>query len=185
MGIVHGAIGSFLIAFPALFSIANPPGGALIYHQVTANRGHAERVRLAWQVALYSAKVMLVTLWAGAAVIGFFGVTLVALRIGGGLVVAVRAWELLSTPQHQEDRKQAAPAAGAEDVAFFPLTVPFTAGPGTIAVAIALGANRPTGALDLLPYFAGGSLAAAVAATVGLCYAAADRVVALLGPAGA
>jgi multiple antibiotic resistance protein len=53
-------------------------------------------------------------------------------------------------------------------------------------VAIALGANRPSGALDLLPYFAGGSLAAAaVAATVGLCYAAADRVVALLGPAGA
>ena len=31
MGIVQGAIGSFLIAFPALFSIVNPPGGALIY----------------------------------------------------------------------------------------------------------------------------------------------------------
>jgi len=188
MGIVQGAIGSFLIAFPALFSIVNPPGGALIYHQVTADRGHAERVRLAWRVALYAAAVMLVALWAGASLIGFFGVTLPALRIAGGLVVAARAWELLSAPQHQEDRKQAqaAPAAGAEDVAFFPLTMPFTAGPGTIAVAIALGANRPTGALDLLPYFAGGSLAAAaVAATVGLCYAAADRVVALLGPAGA
>jgi multiple antibiotic resistance protein len=89
-----------------------------------------------------------VALWAGAAVIGFFGVTLAALRIAGGLVVAVRAWELLSAPQHQEGRKQAqaAPAAGAEDVTFFPLTVPFTTGPGTIAVAIALGANRPTGA---------------------------------------
>ena len=78
------------------------------------------------------------------------------------------------------------PALGGADVAFFPLTVPFTAGPGTIAVAIALSASRPTDALDLLPYFAGGSLAAAaVAVTVGLCYAAADRVVALLGPAGA
>jgi multiple antibiotic resistance protein len=178
MGIVQGAIGSFLIAFPALFSIVNPPGGALIYHQVTADREHTERVRLAWRVAL----------WAGAAVIGLLGVTLAALRIAGGLVVAARAWELLSAPQQQEDRKQAqaAPAAGAEDVTFFPLTVPFTTGPGTIAVAIALGANRPTGALDLLPYFAGGSLAAAaVAATVGLCYAAADRVVALFGPAGA
>jgi hypothetical protein len=54
MEIVQGAIGSFLIAFPALFSIVNPPGGALIYHQVTADRGHAERVRLAWRVALYS-----------------------------------------------------------------------------------------------------------------------------------
>jgi len=144
MGIVQGAVGSFLIAFPALFSIVNPPGGALIYHQVTADRDHAERVRLAWRVALYATAVMLVALWAGASLIGFFGVTLAALRIGGGLVVAARAWELLSAPQQQEDRKQAqaAPAAGAEDVAFFPLTVPFTSGPGTIAAAIALNANR-------------------------------------------
>jgi multiple antibiotic resistance protein len=188
MAVVQSILGSFLIAFPALFSIVNPPGGALIYSQVTADRDHPGRVRLAWRVAVYSAAVMLVALWAGAALIGFFGVTLSALRIAGGLVVAARAWELLAAPQEREDRKQAqaAPAAGAEDVAFFPLTVPFTTGPGTIAVAIALGASGPTGALDRLPFFAGGSLAAAaVAVTVGLCYASADRVVALLGPAGA
>ena len=188
MGIFESVFGSFLIAFPALFSIVNPLGGALIYSQVTADRSHPERVWLAWRVALYSAGVMLVALWAGASLIGFFGVTLSALRIGGGLVVATRAWELLSAPQQQEDRKQAqaAPAAGAEDVAFFPLTVPFTAGPGAISVAIALSASRPTRVPDLLPYFAGSSMAAAaVAVLVGLCYASADRVVALLGPAGA
>ena len=125
--IFESVFGSFLIAFPALFSIVNPLGGALIYSQVTADRSHPERVWLAWRVALYSAGVMLVALWAGASLIGFFGVTLSALRIGGGLVVATRAWELLSAPQQQEDRKQAqaAPAAGAEDVAFFPLTMPF------------------------------------------------------------
>ncbi len=162
MEIVQSILGSFLIAFPALFSIVNPPGGALIYSQVTADRSHAERVQLAWRVAVYSAGVMLVALLAGATLIGFFGVTLSALRIAGGLVVASRAWELLLAPQHQEDRKQAqaAPAAGADDVAFFPLTIPFTAGPGTIAVAIALSAGRPTHAADLLPFFAGGSLAA-------------------------
>src|SRR3954449_10478080 len=107
MGMMEGVVASFLIAFPALFSIVNPPGGALIYHQVTADRDHAERVRLAWRGALYAAAVMLVALWAGASLIGFFGVTLPALRIAGGLVVAARAWELLSAPQQQEDRKQA------------------------------------------------------------------------------
>src|SRR4051812_23211126 len=152
MGMFQGVLASFLIAFPALFSIVNPPGGALIYSQVTVDRDHAERVRLAWRVAVYSAGVMLVALWAGASLIGFFGVTLSALRIAGGLVVASRAWELLATPQSHEDRKQAqaAPAAGADDVAFFPLTMPFTAGPGTIAVAIALGASGPPHALDSL-----------------------------------
>ena len=188
MAVVQSILGSFLIAFPALFSIVNPPGGALIYSQVTADRDHPERVRLAWRVALYSAGVMLVAFWAGATLIGFFGVTISALRIAGGLVVASRAWELLVAPQEHEDRKQAqaAPASNADDVAFFPLTIPFTAGPGTIAVAIALSASGPTGTLDRLPFFAGGSLAAAaVAVTIGLCYASADRVVALLGPAGA
>ena len=188
IAIAQGALESFLIAFPALFSIVNPHGGALIYSQVTADRDHHERVRLAWRVALFSAVVMLVALWAGAPLIGFFGVTLSALRIGGGLVVAARAWELLSAPEQTEDRKQeqAAPAAGASDVAFFPLTVPFTAGPGTMAVAIALGASRPAEVSRYLPHVVGDSLAVvAVAVTVGLFYAAADRVVDLLGPRGA
>jgi small neutral amino acid transporter SnatA (MarC family) len=115
-------------------------------------------------------------------------VTLSALRIAGGLVVASRAWALLVAPQDHEDRKQAqaAPAAGAQTTSPSSRSPwPFTAGPGTIAVAIALGASGPPHALDSLPHFAGGSLAAvAVAVTVG-CYAEADRVVALLGPAGA
>jgi multiple antibiotic resistance protein len=137
-------------------------------------------------VATYSAGVMLVMLWAGATLMSFFGVSVSALQIAGGLVVAVRAWEMLSTPEKNEDRKQqhTASAADAGDVAFFPLTVPFTAGPGTISVAIALSANRPQQALDVIPFFAGASAAAiAVAAMVGLCYAYADRVVALLGQA--
>ena len=51
MAIAQSMLGSFLIAFPALFSIVNPPGGALIYSQVTADREHAERVRLAWPMS--------------------------------------------------------------------------------------------------------------------------------------
>ena len=123
MAVVQSILGSFLIAFPALFSIVNPPGGALIYSQVTADRDHPERVRLAWRVAIYSAGVMLVALWAGASLIGFFGVTLSALRIAGGLVVAARAWELLAAPQEHEDRKQAqaAPAAAYHNYSYHSL----------------------------------------------------------------
>lgn len=179
-------LASFLLAFSALFSIVNPLGGALIYSQVTAARPRAARVRLAWRVALYSAVVMIIALLAGTPLLGFFGISLSALRIAGGLVVAAHAWELLSVPEHQEDRKQqqAASADVEADVAFFPLTMPFTTGPGTISVAIALSANRPSGTDDLLAFYLGGALAAlAVALIVGICYASADRVVALLGQA--
>ncbi|MBN8898368.1 MAG: MarC family protein, partial [Rhodospirillales bacterium] len=80
---------AFLVGFPALVSIVNPLGGALIYSQVTADRSHAERQALAWRVAFYSAGVMLAALWIGATLLGFFGISIEALRIGGGLVVAV------------------------------------------------------------------------------------------------
>jgi multiple antibiotic resistance protein len=113
-------------------------------------RSAEERRRLARKIAVYATIVMLTALWAGAAVISFFGISLAALRIAGGFAVAAWAWELLSAPQENEDRKQeqAAPASIGEDVAFFPLTLPFTTGPGTIAVAIALSGSRPSGSQE-------------------------------------
>jgi multiple antibiotic resistance protein len=121
-------LASFLLAFSALFSIVNPFGGALIYNQVVASRSRDERSALAWRVAFYSAAVMLAALWVGAPFLKFFGISLSALRIAGGLVVAAYAWEVLSGPDRQQERKeqQAAPATDHADIAFFPLTMPFT-----------------------------------------------------------
>jgi multiple antibiotic resistance protein len=180
---------SFMLALSALFSIVNPIGAALIFSQVTADRTHEQRVALARLIGFYSALVMLGALWAGAYILGFFGVSLAALRIAGGLFVATRAWELLSAPERIEAMKQrqAEGAEGASAVAFFPLTMPFTTGPGTISVAIALGANRPMSSIsEAAPFFLGASLAAlVVAATVVVAYSFADRVTSLLGETGA
>ena len=127
---------------------------------------------------------MLTALWFGSPLLGFFGISIAALRIAGGFVVAARAWEMLSGPEVQEDRKQrqVAPAADAGDTAFYPLTMPFTTGPGTISVAIALSANGPPFGFKSIPFLSGVSLAAvAIAVLVGICYASADRIVSLLG----
>ncbi|HYZ63536.1 MAG TPA: MarC family protein [Acetobacteraceae bacterium] len=182
-------LAAFLLAFPALFSIVNPLGGAFIFREATADRTHEERVRLARRVAVYSTFVMLVALWGGSYVLAFFGISLAALRVAGGLVLTGFAWELLGAPEHRESRKQAqASEAGSgapDDVAFFPLTLPFTTGPGTIAVAVALGAGRPSAGQGLATFFAGVTLAAlAVAASVAVTYSYADRLGALLGRSG-
>ena len=65
--------------------------------------------------------------------------------------------------------------------------MPFTTGPGTISVAIALGSNRPSGSwAEVTPFFAGASAAAlAIALIVWLAYVSADRLVDLLGEARA
>lgn len=174
----------FLLAFSALFSIVNPPGSAFIFGQVTESLSHTDRQALARQVAVYAAAVMLVALWGGALVLRFFGITVDAVRIAGGLVVAVRAWDLLSQPERNEAHKQgeASQPSHTDDVAFFPLTIPFTTGPGTMSVAIALGSNLPAGTPRQVSYVIGASAAAlAVAILVWLTYRSADSLLAWLG----
>lgn len=180
-------VGAFLLAFPALFSIVNPIGAALTFHQVT--EGRSDRHDLAWRIAFYALLILLGSLLLGSYILGFFGVSLGALRVAGGLVVAIRAWSLLMDPEVQEDRKAnaAAPAEKAhDDVAFFPLTMPFTTGPGAISVAIALASQRPADGQGVLSFFAGVSIAAVlVALMVGVSYRWSTVVLSLLGRSGA
>jgi multiple antibiotic resistance protein len=179
------ALDAFLLGFPALFSIVNPMSGGLIFHSVVGcARSDSAYASLSLRVALYAFLVMMVSLWAGSFVLAFFGVTLPALRVAGGLVVALNAWDQLNRPERREERKQAqaAPAGTGEDIAFYPLTMPFTTGPGTIAVAIALGAGRPHFATGLIQFCIGMSAAAlAVAVTVWVIYRYAERLVHPLG----
>lgn len=183
------AAAAFLLAFPSLFSIINPIGGALIFNGVMAPFAHPDRVATAGRVGLYALLVLLGALWGGAYVLNFFGVSLGALRIAGGAVVALSAWHLLMSPDRHEDRNRREREAGPEDtgrnpleMAFFPLTLPFTTGPGTIAVAITLGAERPASGDGLIAFFLGVSAAAIANATiVWVAYRFADRVTGWMG----
>jgi multiple antibiotic resistance protein len=178
------AVHAFLLAFPALFSVVNPLGMALVFHETTSGFGVASQQRLARTVALYGALVMLVAAFAGSYVLNFFGISLAALRLAGGAVVAIRAWEMLAAPADYEQRKSDQAAAGSgEAIAFYPLTMPLTTGPGTMAVAVALGAERPVAGLGLLGFFAGlAGACAAVAVTIWLFFGSAPRVAGWLGP---
>ena len=184
---MNQAINAFLLAFPALFSIVNPISGALIFQQVTADRSHAARVRIAREVGVNALVVMMVSLWGGSYVMAFFGISLAALRVAGGMVVALTGWHMLNAPETREVRKQeqAASATGAEDVAMFPLTIPITTGPGTIAVAVALGAGRPALGAGLGWFFLGMTGAAvAMAVLIWASYTFAERLTPLMGANG-
>lgn len=169
---------AFLLAFPALLSIVNPLGMAFIVEELLRDLPPLDRARVVRRVGLYCLAVMLGALWGGAAILNFFGVSIDALRLGGGLVVLLSSLELLLRPETKEARKhdQAVdPGRGAADRAFFPITMPLTTGPGTISVAITLGAERPEPWEPRLLFFAGVSAAAvAVAAVIWLTYWSAD-----------
>ncbi|MDE2333816.1 MAG: NAAT family transporter [Rhodospirillales bacterium] len=178
------ALRAFLLAFPALFSVVNPLGMALIFQETTAEFGSSTQQKLARQVAFYGALVMLISAFAGSYVLTFFGISLAALRLAGGAVVAVRAWELLAAPEAYERRKSnQAVDSGQDSIAFYPLTMPLTTGPGTMAVAVALGAERPAVGMGLVGFLAGLAVAcAAVAVTIWLSFGSAPRIARWLRP---
>jgi multiple antibiotic resistance protein len=179
---------AFLLAFPSLFSIVNPIGGALIFNEFAAGLTPPLRASLAWRVGLYSLFVMLGALSIGPFVLNVFGVSLAALRIAGGAVVALTAWGLLmSRESHEDTRRQQVDGKSGDplDMAFFPLTLPLTTGPGTIAVAIALGAQRPAAGVPLAQFFVGVSAAAlANAVIVWLLYRSTERVSRIMSRSG-
>ncbi len=142
---------------------------------------------MAGQVALNALVVMVGSLWAGSYVLAFFGITLAALHVAGGLVVAISGWHMLNSPEaHEEDKQeQAASAEGVDDVTLFPLTIPLTTGPGTISVAVALGAGHPRLFAGLGWFFLGMTGAAvAMAAVIWVTYRSADQLVRMMGPTG-
>jgi len=89
--------------------------------------------------------VLLVSLFIGSQILNFFGISIPALRIAGGLVVATSGWSMLHAPPpaHDSHATSTGNFEAVRQMAFFPLTIPLTTGPGTIATAIAIGANRP------------------------------------------
>jgi multiple antibiotic resistance protein len=186
-------LNSFLLVFLALLPIVNPPGSALLFLAITRRGSREQRTALARQIAIYAFFIMIAALYIGAFVLQLFGISVPVLRVAGGLVLALSGWRVLDAPrQRQEDAARADEGSDARDLAgmaFYPLTMPLTAGPGTVAVAIAIG-TRGSGEESvpvavLLSATLGALLAVlGITALVYLCYRFADRIQSALGESG-
>jgi multiple antibiotic resistance protein len=185
-GIV-GLFSEFVFGFGTLFAIINPYGLAFVFLNRTSNLTELERGHIARTIALYSLAVLVVSLFAGSTILGFFGISLPALRIAGGLVVAVTGWTMLQEP-HDEPHEHPASGLGFSAVSgmvFFPLCVPLTTGPGTIAAAIALAANWKHELRGwVVSAVASLLVAAAIASTIYHAYRHASTMARLFGPEG-
>jgi len=176
----------WLFGFSTLIGIINPFGIAFVFHDMTRWLTARERAQLARRIGINSFIVLLIALFLGSRVLSFFGISLEALRIGGGLAVAASGWAMLRAVPETSKGPQAMDTAPIERMAFFPLTLPLTTGPGSIAASIALGAERSTEAEGVLLVSALSSImvAASVAVCVWVAYAHAEAIARRIGPQG-
>ena len=173
-----------LLVFAALFPIVNPLGGAPIFLAMTPGYTPSERAMLAWRVTVNVFVLLLVSVATGTYVLEFFGLSVPVVQVGGGLVVSILGFRLLQDPDAL-DRPSPGKAHPKRSLAFYPLTMPLTVGPGSISVAITIGANNPHSVRSLLingPAVLIG--VALVAATVLIAYRYADRLGRIIGETG-
>jgi len=181
---------SILLIVSALFPIVNPIGGSPMFLLLTQEYSTAERKLLARRVAINSGILLIVSVVVGAHILSFFGISLPVVQVGGGLVVVSTGWAMLTRadPGASGDRGHMHQSVGTEDIlkkAFYPLTLPLTVGPGSISIAITLGANEPQHLrTNLIAILASGVGALLVGLSVYVCYAYADKLAAAIGPSG-
>lgn len=179
-------LGRILLEFGTLFAIINPLGLAFVFLNRTMSLSEAEREIVARQVAIYSFAVLIVSLFVGTIILGFFGISIPALRIAGGLVVVASGWQMLNQSP-EEEVSSATSTKNLEAIrreAFFPMTVPLTAGPGTIATAITLGAAHPQSETPVLLYLGSTLAAVLVSLIIYRAYARVARMARFVGSEG-
>ena len=108
-------------------------------------QGHSQATvrQLARKVGVNSFLLMMGAAVIGTYVLEFFGLSLPAVQVGGGLVLVSSGWKLLQREDPGPEEAQAPDGERVLSRAFYPFTLPLTIGPGSISVALTLGATLP------------------------------------------
>jgi multiple antibiotic resistance protein len=136
-----GAHGAFLVtSLISLFIIIDPPGNIFPYLALSAGFAPAAARGLAWQACLYAFLILSLFLVLGRLILQFFGITLPALQIAGGLILFRIAIDMLEGRGHfnRIDTSSSLNAAEYRDVPLVPLAVPLLSGPGAISTVLVL-----------------------------------------------
>ena len=177
-----------ILVVAALFPVVNPLAAAAVLLNVFSGLEPAVHRALARKISIYCFFLLIGSLVWGVKVLTFFGISIYAVQIGGGLVVAITGWSLLARDSNAT-RSNNAEDASILDHAFYPYTMPLTVGPGSISVAITLGAHLPAelhassflSPRVLIASFVGIAL---VCISIYICYRYANAAERLLGASG-
>jgi MarC family membrane protein len=130
----------FGLLLAALFSVLNPIGTVPIFVGLTQDYTKKERSRVSLLTGINVFIILIISFFIGQYVLQFFGITISALRIAGGIIIASSGFSLLNgkfnknkgiSKEVEEDIQRR------NDIALTPLAMPMLAGPGSISLLIA------------------------------------------------
>jgi multiple antibiotic resistance protein len=130
----------FLYVFAALFSVINPLGTVPVFVGLTQEESKKERNRTAFLTSLNVIVILIISFFAGTYLLQFFGISLNALRIAGGMIIVTSGFALLtgtfSKHKGMKNQRVKEDLEAREKFSLTPLAIPMLAGPGSISLLI-------------------------------------------------
>ena len=176
----------FLTILIGLFSLINPMSALPVYIGLTQDFTEENKLNTLKKTCIYIFVICMVSYYLGVYLLHFFGITIPALRVAGGLINFRSGWQLLNVTHKKEvknnlneenDKK--------EDISFSPLAMPLLAGPGSMSFLITLFASRKDQWRDAIPQdVAAISAIVIVAISIYFIFKFAPRLMKYTGQAG-
>jgi multiple antibiotic resistance protein len=127
-----------VVAFGSLFSIVDPFSALPVFVALTGEKPREYQSRTALRASLTCFVVLSVFAAAGSFIFKFFGITIPAFKVAGGILLFGVALDMMRA-QHSETRTtKEEETEKHEDVGLIPLGLPLLSGPGAIAAVMVL-----------------------------------------------
>ena len=124
----------FLGGLVSMLSISNPLSKIPLFVSLTDDMSERERGNVARKASVYGFAMLTLTLFFGVFVLEAFGISYGALRVAGGLTIALLGYRMLFGYGYVGVSSK----GGQRNIAVFPLALPSISGPGAMAVVIGI-----------------------------------------------
>lgn len=137
------SVSVFVTILIGLFSLINPLSALPVYISLTQTYSEEEKLATLKKTCVYIFIICMVAYFLGVYLLHFFGITIPALRVAGGLIIFRSGWQLLNV-QHKKEISAKLRQKNYQnaDISFSPLAMPLLAGPGSMSFLITLYSNR-------------------------------------------
>jgi multiple antibiotic resistance protein len=134
-----GIVNFWLIPLVTIFFIVDPLATIPAFLTMTAGDSQEKRRAMALKASIAATIILIVFAAAGGLILRFFGVTLPAFRVAGGIILGLSAIEMLRADRpSRETQEEIREGIEKGDISITPLAIPLLAGPGAISTVMVL-----------------------------------------------
>lgn len=172
----------FLTTFATLFSVLSPVGNLPVFLGLTQNDSVSSKNKTALWTAINVFIILTISFFVGEYILKFFGITINALRIAGGILICMAGFGLLSGKMNEQKPEENLQEnkSKSSNIAMTPLAIPLMAGPGSMSLLIDLYDKNPD-ILDKMIVILG---VFSVAVTIYITFRSGNYIIKFLGNSG-